>query len=237
MIYDKHINLLEVARHLHGPNQGQLIESIIELFYEVTDEFKSRFSHIDNEKGLTQKIICLLNKKACNNNIGYYFHQEFIEEPNRGGSQQVDIGTVYTQINSSGYADDESFFSIEAKRLNINLPTIRKEEYVVGRDDGKSYVFSGGIERFKMGLHGKNLEQSAILGFIQTNNFEYWKEKVNDIINEQIDNPNIINLEWEEADKISFIRSRNNFALYKSVSNSSYENKNITLHHIWIDLI
>ena len=79
------------------------------------------------------------------------------------------------------------FFKIEVKRLT-NLGVARQKEYVIGRMGKEKYKESGGIERFKKGIHGSKLKFAGMIGYIQKEDFDYWFAEVNswisDLINE-----------------------------------------------------
>jgi hypothetical protein len=201
---DRHIGSGEINLKTH--------QSVIVVVDFVEDVLKKlaknkEYQRIENEKGLTQKLVILLNHgKNC---FPFYFHHEYIENTEKGNSPAVDIGTIST----SSYCD-RSFFSIEAKRLPAPSKN-REKEYVCGK--------GGGIERFKKEIHGKGLAFCAILGYVQKNDFGHWFNSINEWINE---------IKWNE--KLEKVSKTKTTARYLSRHKRSIDE--ITLFHLWVKL-
>lgn len=184
-----------------------------------------------NEKGLTD-ILC----KFLNRNAGLYpffFHHENIEDPSSGKSPQVDVGTLSRSyelvIGDRTYGENDSFFSMEAKRLPTPGQN-REKEYVIGHDKP-----CGGIERFKKSIHGKKLKYAAIIGYVQKEDSNHWFLKINDWIGEMIA---AFPKEWNEDDKI--VPNDNTtpqISKFVSKSSRTETNDHINLFHFWINLI
>lgn len=84
----------------------------------------------------------------------------------------VFIGRQYSSYNA------RKFCWIEAKRLPTPNSNDRDErEYVFV--DHSQFKGNGGIERFKLNKHGEGLPVAIMFGYVQSNTFEYWEEKVN----------------------------------------------------------
>lgn len=124
------------------------------------------------------------------------------------------------------------FFSIEAKRLPTPGQN-REREYVIGHNKP-----NGAIERFKKGIHGKNLNYAAVIGYVQNEDFDYWFLKVNGWIEELI---KASPTEWMADDKLRKIAEPNDqLAKYESdnirIPAKSSSDK-IRLFHFWITLV
>ncbi len=111
--------------------------------------------------------------------------------------------------------DNKSFFDIECKRLNSDFSEQHVSQYVHGK--------TGGIQRFKENKHGVDLPQSAMIGYIETNDFDFWFERINNWIGEPSEN-----LKFIEKAKIAKLKSHHK----RTVS----PNTNIELMHFWIQL-
>ncbi len=184
-----------------------------------------------SEKALTDKLCKFLNRNA----VGYpfFFQHENVESYSSGLSPQVDIGTVSysTQLNigDKSYGEFDSFFSIEAKRL----PTPgagREKEYIIGTNKS-----SGGIERFKKGIHGKGLRYAALVAYIQKEDFEYWLLTINGWIDELITSEGEF---WKLEDKLKRELNTNSLARYKSTNYRiiGMQNDYINLVHFWLKM-
>jgi hypothetical protein len=188
-----------------------------------------------NEKGLSQKLCIFLNRNA--KRQPFFFHPEFMEDVDSGISPQVDIGTLHEEekiiISDREYGDEDSFFSIEAKRLPTPGSN-REKEYVIGYNSQ-----SGGIERFKKGLHGPKTKYAAIVGYVQKEDFNHWFLKINSWIQElAVDETNDL---WHDSDTLKCENIQESimvelFSEHKRILNGS-KLDDISLFHFWINLI
>lgn len=98
---------------------------------------------------------------------------KFINQANR-----ADIGVyIGRQYDSNNI---KKLCWIEAKRLPTPNNVNRDErEYVFVDHSQNQYEGNGGIERFKLNKHGEGLPVAIMFGYVQSNTFEYWEEKVN----------------------------------------------------------
>jgi len=191
------------------------IKSFIENNVRV---FKEKYNSTDVEKGLNQQFVLCMNSQIRDEK--FFFHHEYLEDITRGNSPQVDIAVVPRESQKAS-------FVLEAKRLNASLPSKRKKEYLF-RDGG------GGVERFKKEIHGQQLTYVGMIGYVQTDDFDIWLERINRWIDEEIQNPSSDGLVWEEKDKLLSDKSNELFATYNS--EHTCMTKNINMYHIWIDL-
>jgi hypothetical protein len=117
-------------------------------------------------------------------------------------------------------------FIMEAKVLPAPSKS-RDKEYVYGyRNTDKP---SGGIQRFKMELHGKGHSECGMIAYILRDSFECWQSKINGWIQE-VDNETSMTecLHSENSQKDLFIR------LSSKVIRQ--EENELQLHHFWIEI-
>ena len=203
-------------------NAIKFVEKYLEIFAQ-----QDYFQKIRNENGLTQKLVLLLNSKSKFEE--FFFHAEFMEDTTKGNSPRVDIAIILDE-------SQKRIFAFEAKRLPAPA-NVREKEYVIGRYDVKNgnYKNSGGIERFKNETHGKKLNFSGMLSYVQEENFEHWYTKINSWIDELIvSKPET----WNKKDKLTCMNTKSEkIAKYNSLHNRKKENSPaITLFHLWIKL-
>ena len=237
MLSDTHKSM--TSGKIEAPEIDAPIIAVVDFVERILITFSDKYadSDIKNEKGLTQKLVLILNSHALREYYPFWFDKEYMEVPERGDSPQVDIGTITTLeegivIDSKTYTD-ESFFSLEAKRLG-RLGSKRSKEYLTGRFENKKYLNCGGVERFKQGKHGRNLKYGAVIGYVQNHDFTYWYGCINswidDLIQEKLCSP----VPWILDDKLekNYIRS----TTAKFVSIASRKTDFITLFHLWARL-
>ncbi|WP_053225121.1 hypothetical protein [Roseivirga seohaensis] len=234
-----------LADRIENIGSGELSEGVeIDASIKAVIEFiETHFSHFSekvkgeitaSEKALTDKLCKYLNRVA--EPYPFYFHHENVEDPSSGISAQTDIGTLSTDeqitVGDRHYNEFDSFFSIEAKRL----PTPghnREREYVIGHQKP-----NGAIERFKKGIHGRNLNYAAVIGYVQNEDFDFWFLKVNGWIEELIKTSPT---EWMDDDKLrKMAESNDQLAKFESdnirIPAKSSSDK-IRLFHFWITLV
>ncbi|OGR25163.1 MAG: hypothetical protein A2277_19460 [Desulfobacterales bacterium RIFOXYA12_FULL_46_15] len=227
----------EVSGRLSGPYTPEFDTSINEviLFIEknlIIFSESIAVSQIQNEKGLTQTLVEILNLNARRGFSPFWFEKEYMENPDRGDSPSVDIGTL--KIDDSGNVinsvvlGNKSFFSMEAKRLPTPGSN-REKEYVIGSKN------NGGIERFKTGKHGSALKHSGMIGFIQKNDFKYWNKKINDWVVELAQANTKSDINWYESEIL--IPKHFKTTTAQLISKHERMNKSyITLCHLWVCL-
>ncbi|MDP4264748.1 MAG: hypothetical protein Q8941_19630 [Bacteroidota bacterium] len=171
-----------------------------------------------NEDGISSKLEIYLQRLARVSDEIFMFQFQYPEQYKRSN----DMAAVF----ASPIASTESIFAIEAKRL----PTPgsgRQKEYVQGN--------LGAMERFKRNYHGKHLEHSAILGYIEKEDFDFWHNQICGWINELIATSIDATIIWNKDDLLSFLRSLSNLNLYTSI-NSRNGSTSIKLTHYWLYL-
>lgn len=220
----------------HGIELDASITSVVEFIEVHFAQFREKIKGevTASEKSLTDKLCKYFNRHA--GNYPFYFHHENVEDHSTGKSPQTDIATVSRSeqitIGDKNYNEWDSFFSIEAKRL----PTPghnREKEYVIGQERP-----SGGIERFKNRIHGKNLKYAAIIAYIQEEDANHWYLKINNWVSELISStPDL----WKEDDKLikqdSKLIGIDKFVSKNSRSKVDEKEDLISLFHFWINLI
>ncbi|OFX31484.1 MAG: hypothetical protein A2X08_16390 [Bacteroidetes bacterium GWA2_32_17] len=162
----------------------------------------------DSEWELNQELFSFLDIYARN----YAF--QLIPEYRHKNKSKPDFGIKELKSDETGiYIYDqksEHFFDIECKRL---YDTTKSKQYVSGK--------TGGIQRFKENKHGVGLLYSAMIGYIEIEDFNFWHNKVNSWISEKTEY-----LKPVEIKKI---------AKYKSTHKRNIEKTSIELIHFWLN--
>jgi hypothetical protein len=99
---------------------------------------------------------------------------------------------AHLKVGAFYYDCEDQLYIIEVKQLPAPSRVgqgDRSREYVVSdwnNHNSPTKNRTGGIERFKEGLHGGAFIRSAMIGFVQRGTPENWLEQVNTWINELI---------------------------------------------------
>lgn len=184
------------------------------------------------EPTLNERLAIILNRY--NDSVPFFFKAEKNQAPH-GQTPKTDMGVLSKKesisVNNRIYGEYDAFFEIECKRLPT--PKTTHIEYVIGQKKP-----SGGIERFKKKIHGAKQSYSAIIGYVQKGDFDYWFSAINSLIDELITNePNF----WYKADKLQPVLPRQSvdFAKYtsKNYRGDTDAGNHIHLLHYWVDLV
>lgn len=159
-------------------------------------------------------------------------HEEYQTE-----RRSVDISASLTKTMTIGanlYTIYNPFLVLECKRLPAPSKD-REKEYVTGGKDKKS----GGIQRFKLGLHGKNHTIAVIIGYIQEYTAKYWLHKINEWILDFSKDKNADCCDWHGNEILKIIEKDKGkeIPIYRSSHNriiNSEPVKNIDLNHLWV---
>lgn len=156
----------------------------------------------------------------------------FRHEQRQEGRRRVDLSVKPlrpTTIRGMLYSWNDAFLVIEGKRLPAPSRD-REREYVTG---GEKH--SGGIQRFKLGLHGKDHETAILLGYMQEGTLQEWHLRISDWISELIgSHPET----WSGREGLSELELSDGAirARCHSVHTrpASYKQRDIQLRHFWI---
>ena len=205
---------------------GKLIEFLDKYLPEFPALFekKTNGTNIQAEDDISQEVWEYLQAIAHHTRKIFMFQ---FQRKERGSNRSSDFGVLIVKPFNSN--PSREFFRIEAKRLPTGYGK-REKEYVEGN--------SGGIERYKRGHHGKDLSQSAIIGYIQKEDSSHWHTKLNQWINDLISNNVDEGIHWDSQDLLIEIDTFKTTKKYSS-KNTRIVNSitdSIQLHHYLMQL-
>lgn len=159
----------------------------------------------------------------------------FQHEQRQTGSRRVDLSAKPVQavcIQGVTYSKYQPFLVIEGKRLPAPSKA-REREYVTGEDQA-----SGGIQRFKLGLHGKDHQVAVLLGYLQKGTPKHWLPILNGwILDLSKSDPDL----WSESDTLSACAGTMDAHCGKAVSDhprsSGCVSPEIKLYHFWVQMV
>ncbi|WP_333626183.1 hypothetical protein [Sphingobacterium siyangense] len=220
---------------LSSAPDNTIITTIYNYLSSILLGFKGK--NDENENAITNRLCKSLNSRKPSD-YPFYFHHQNIEDDKENTSTDFAVFGTYAFAQCLGIEGDDSpsLIKFEAKRLNSKLPKKREQEYVCGEyDGGKCIKNSGGVERFKNGRHGKDVVNAAIVGYVQTETPEYWFQKINEWIKQQVANPSDLKLNWNINDLLNLDCQIETFSHYSSLSRRIFGDE-ISLKHFWIDI-
>ena len=117
----------------------------------------------------------------------------FSHEEKQTGTRRVDMSALPISggiIGHTYHTIYDPFLVLEGKRLPAPSHS-REREYVTGGTDK-----SGGIQRFKLALHGAQQKTAAIIGYVQTGDLVSWHSLINQWIRELASDTTAVDEKW-----------------------------------------
>jgi hypothetical protein len=217
---------------LTGPPQNTHFKKVVEVIKTILPKFADSAMNdgIENEKGLNSRLTRFIINTA--DKESFLAQPESMEDETRGDSPAVDIG-IYLKVNPDTGIVPPRITVFEGKRLSTKLPKKRCREYVIGREEKGKHVPCGGIERFKLNIHGSKLHCAGMIGYIQDDTAEIWHEKINTWIHELCDQSS--EPAWSEQEKLNLKKTNGRVTEYESVVKRT--DSELQMTHLWISLL
>lgn len=214
---------------IHDSLIGQTIEFIWDSLLPWKDDPDRPFAEAEEE--LNAQLHNFLQSRASETFPMVFFQTEQRQD----GRRRVDLSAKPTHavtIEGVMYNRYRPLIVIEGKRLP-SPSREREREYVTG-----GVALSGGIQRFKLGLHGKEHSTALIVGYVQNGDALHWRSLVNgwiaDLATER-------SSEWAKTEILFEVEAQNASARtrYSSRHLRTKECKTqfIELSHFWIRLV
>jgi hypothetical protein len=193
-------------------------------------------SHGDSEPVLNPQLCRFLDVRARSEFPMFAFGHE---EPQASG-RHVDLSAFAVEgivIEARSYTKYDPILVIECKRIPAPSKD-REKEYVTGAKAGK---ITGGIQRFKLGHHGAQLDVVAMIGYVQAGTARHWLDEINGWILELVDDPLGDGCVWDKTEILRSVQedeSKDVFS-YHSVHGRSINSPKdaIEIHHLWIEML
>jgi len=158
----------------------------------------------------------------------------FNHEEHQSGRRRVDLAASLvkrTVFEARLYTIYDPILVLEGKRLPAPASD-REKEYVTG---GRRKT--GGIQRFKLGLHGGELNLAALIGYVQVGSVSHWQKSINQWISEFAAMSPDDGCDWSKDEILGLLEENaaHRTACYRSVHQRS-SGKEIELFHLWIGM-
>ncbi len=218
-----------------GPPLNDQFKCIVSMVESYLPEFPDFIEGTDIavEDGLNSKLSRFLLLRFRRDGFPYITQPQSMEDETSGRSPSTDIGIYFCLPDS--VIDPPKISVIEGKRLDTGIESRRRKEYVYGSVIKEKHKPSGGIERYKKEIHGRNIKSGVILiGYVQTNNFPVWRDRINTWISELVSESNHLPC-WVIEELLSEVRSCSEVATLKSIVKRT--SGTLKIFHFWINLV
>ncbi|MGE4538969.1 MAG: hypothetical protein AB7D37_18025 [Desulfovibrio sp.] len=206
----------------------ELVRSIMNFIYQKLPSWRDDIqrTHQDAEKRLNAQLCTYLSVQSRNEELPYIFDLDEFQT----GERQIDIAVkpMNALFFAYGYSSIyQAITVIEAKRLPAPSKT-REKEYIEGEK------LSGGIQRYKLMLHGAKHSCAGMIGYVQKDSLQFYHKLINKWIDElstmKSDN-------WSSDEKLHPLVVDS--GLGRSRTESSHirmDGSIICLYHLWIEM-
>lgn len=225
--------MLSGIGNLHGPDSDGQFKCVVELIQGCLLLFAESVlrDHIQNENGLNRKLSRLITNVSANKGFPFFAQPESMEDEARGNSPAADIG-IYLHVDDIA-SDTPKITVFEGKRLNTYLGKKRQCEYVFGHDENGQHVPCGGIERFKLAIHGRDFYRAGMIGYLQDETPVVWQARVNVRITDLAQKEYCP--KWSEKEWLVPLKTEGRVSTRSSVV--CRHDSEIHLTHLWVDLV
>ena len=209
-----------------GIPRGTLVDRIAEFVRGALADWRDDPTRpeVDAEVSLNGQLCKYLNARAREVFPMIAFNHE---EP-QGNRRTVDLSV--TQATTAGGNIYEPVLVIEGKRLPAPA-TDREREYLTGRA-----ARSGGIQRFKLGLHGATLARGMIVAYLQHNTARHWLDTLNGWIREFARAAHTEHDAWLEDDLLRDFEERPDNTARCESDHARPSGDRVRLHHAWVEM-
>ena len=226
------LNVPTLGRITEGPTTSLVERTLQFVFTELAtwrdDPARPRE---DAEERLNAQLCKYLNVAASARFPMVFFHHE----EKQTGSRRIDISALSKSAIVLGltyHSIYDPFLVLEGKRLPAPSAD-REREYVTG-----GAKRSGGIQRFKLALHGARQTTAAMVGYVQSGNLCEWLSKINEWIGYEAENKDTSGESWSLAEQL--LDFKEDAGLRIAVSSSAHPrdksavSPEIQLRHFWV---
>lgn len=219
-----------------GPEANALIERTSDFIYVQLAQWRDRPNRIaeTDEEKLNAQLNRHLN--ACARQAG--FPVQFQHEEKQEARRRVDMAVTPvdfggTIVGKTYYGFDDPFLVLEGKRLPSPGGRTRRREYVTGEPQ-----ITGGIQRFKLGLHGGKLSTAILIGYVQADSFTLWHRRINTWIRALARRRRVGRAEvWDVLEVLSVITTApDNTSRCSSEHSRVNGSAAIHLDHMWVKM-
>jgi hypothetical protein len=183
------------------------------------------------EERLNAQLCKYLNVAASHKFPMVHFHHE----EKQTGTRRVDMSTlpdVSGFIGQTYHTIYDPFLVFEGKRLPAPSAS-REQEYVTGGAEK-----SGGIQRFKLGLHGAQQNIAAMVAYIQKSDPKSCHSSINKWIRDLASDASAVAEEWFEDEQLGDLADDDTLRVATTSSlhrrNATAISRQIHIRHLWV---
>jgi len=187
---------------------------------------------VEPERELNSQLCKFLNTQARRSDFSMvqFHHEEY-----QGRRHAIDLSAGLSEggvIEGRQFTKYDPILVVECKRLPT--PGSRRRKEYVSSESGEKP--GGGIQRFKLGLHGREHRIAGMVGYVQKKTCGQWLHEVNRWIDELSSSPDPI---WSAGDRLNLRSHDPDSRVMRFESEHVREggvSQTVWLIHLWIEM-
>lgn len=220
------------GRITKGPAKHTLVDRTLQFVYQELSRWRDDPNRPpeQSEERLNAQLCKYLNVVCRKNFPMVHFHHE--EKQTR--DRRVDVSALASETQVFGstiYSIYDPVLVFEGKRLPPPKNGKREREYVTGGD-----AKCGGIQRFKLGLHGAKHGRAALIGYVQKGELAEWLKTINRWIRD-LEGRLAFEEKWSSDEQLTDFSEDSHLRVAVSSSlhpRSGGVSKTIAIRHLWV---
>lgn len=223
---------LDASLHLGGEWLSSLIAFIAATLVDWRDD--PRRPSEAGETRLTAQLCSHLNS-ACRHSSWDHFQFKREEPDEVHANRAIDLAVAprgsIIWLEGREYSEYQTLLPIECKRLPTPAGADRDErEYLFSR-----FRSTGGVDRFKRGLHGANHRRVAMIGYVQEHTIAHWHAQVATWLRGLVSEGTT---GWSDADEVTLMlhNTAKRAAHLRSLHSRGASLDAIAIEHLWIEM-
>lgn len=226
---------------LNAPSYGRITEGPTDTLVSRTLEFVSSElptwrddptrAEVEAEEDLNSQLCKYLNVAASER----FPMVHFSHEERQTGIRRVDIAALPKHriiLGTTFLSIYDPFLVVEGKRLPAPNKS-REREYVTG---GSSRL--GGIQRFKLALHGAKQTTVAMIGYVQSGTCSEWLTRINQWIIDEVEGEAGTQEKWKSEEILDHFKEEPSLRVAESASihsrTASAVSPAVNIRHLWV---
>lgn len=180
----------------------------------------------DAEEALNAQLCKFLNARART----AFPMVAFNHEERQTSRYRVDLSATPLEAVVGGGSIYEPVLVLEGKRLPAPSND-REREYLTGLARR-----SGGIQRFKLALHGSGLERAMIVGYVQGGSVREWVRRLNEWVDDLAASASTEHDAWDATDRLRDFEEHSGRTASCRSDHARLGGPRIQLEHAWVEM-
>lgn len=221
--------MANVGQITRGLQRGALVDQTVAFVRAALAAWRDDQSRQaeEAEEALNAQLCKFLNVRARKD----FPMVSFNNEERQSARRKVDLSATPVEAVAGGGTIYQPVLVLEGKRLPAPSSS-REREYLTGLARR-----SGGVQRFKLALHGSDLDCAMIVAYVQSGTMGDWVKRLNGWVDELAASAPTQHDTWDSSDRLrEFEEHDGRTASCRSEHARPSLGSHIRLEHAWVEM-